>query len=222
MTETFTAENRRKTCVHEAAHAIIFALGGQRPIRVAVAPVGARDWPYLNSYGVQQDDLFGACATAFDCPVSAWMMPWDEMAGSYIFNKLAAKKMLVSRSKKDKAQFRTEILAWIVGYMAGRVAEYIYCADSDILNADCEEGEDLTLAEGLSQALSYINEYSFLMAFTERTLKEPDVWAAVIKLADALEIAGVIECEYLKPYLPEPRKNWPLRKDFLNYKENHK
>lgn len=57
------------------------------------------------------------------------------------------------------------------------------------------------------------------MAFTERILKEPDVWAAVVRLADALEIAGVIEDEYLKPYSPEPRKNWPRRKDFLNYKE---
>ena len=61
---------RRLTCVHEAAHAVMYALGGYKIAQVAVAPEGATNWTVKLRKGNVLHDLWGVCEKFEDNPAA--------------------------------------------------------------------------------------------------------------------------------------------------------
>lgn len=226
MKMALTKERRRQACVHEAAHAVIFALGNQCPWKVCVAPVGSVEWTHVTDRGRVQTDLWGVCA-ASDQPISPMLLRWDEAAWRYVFDKKTSEEIwgLIGATctahllKKTRAEERQRIRAFVLGLMAGPLADLIIGnhLTADEITVWQEPGweitEDLTRAFGLTEALPFRSEYDDLLNLTLRTLREPEIWAAVVRLADALEIDGVIEDGELEVFLPDARKDWPRKRD---------
>lgn len=82
-----TKERRRSVCVHEAGHAVIFALCGIFVFRVAVAPEGAESWEIESRNGKMMTDLWGMCSTS-DAPIDVGLLlEWSEEDGFYRVNR---------------------------------------------------------------------------------------------------------------------------------------
>ena len=124
------------------------------------------------------------------------------------FNGLA--RMLADRSPRAAAELRRQVRAHVCGALAGPVADQLhedphgepYLGDSW---ADDDEGT----AEALAWLLPQRGEFERLAALTVETLRCPEVWAAVIRLADALERAGELDDEAVFPFLTVAVPDWP-------------
>jgi len=76
----YTATDREKTCVHEAAHAVIYAIGGAYITELAVRPVGDEPWQHTNSRGRARTGINGICCGNFDHFAGRYMR-WNDQKG---------------------------------------------------------------------------------------------------------------------------------------------
>jgi hypothetical protein len=207
---TLTRERRRAVCVHEAAHAVIHALGGAWVYRVAVAPEGATEWQTTDRKGRDMADLWGVVEMS-GCP-AALFIRHDEggfLAGDRRgFNGMA--RMLADHKPRAPAELRRQVRAHVCGALAGPAAEQLRedPHGEPFLGDSCTD-DDEGVAEALSWLLPQRGEFDRLAALTVETLRRPDVWAAVHRLADTLERAGELDDEALSPFLPMAVPHWP-------------
>jgi hypothetical protein len=202
-------EERRVTCVHEAGHAVLHALGGAFVYRVAVAPEGATDWTTTARKGQMMTDLWGVCESSGT--LAEMFIRWvpDDlcMAADRVMFENTLRR-LDERTPGSGREARRQVRAHAVAALAGPAAEAIFKGEAPAL---CEgnwgPNDDVTRAEALCWLLPWRTERDHLEALTVRTLRDPAVWALVLRLADALERTG--DLEELREYLPAPVPNWP-------------
>lgn len=233
-----TKERRFEVCIHEAAHAVIFSLNHISWVySIEVAPEGATEWVTTGSCNNQRDDLWGICRQDESTTIHQRLIRWDEENGDYVCHvkfeqeyyklmlKLAREKHSIMNpkekfsSKHFKNEYWRNLRAFIAGTLAGGIAEDIF--NNEEIDAEslyyagvwaCDPTYDVTIAGALCRFLPqrhFLEEFEHLVKETERTLRRPELWDRVIKLAKALEREGKIEDEELEQYLPEPASNWP-------------
>jgi hypothetical protein len=206
-----TRERRRAVCVHEAAHAVIHALGGAWVYRVGVAPEGATDWRTVDRRGRDMGDLWGVCEVS-GCSTAAICIGDDGwgglMADRRRFRDLL--RGLGAHRRRSPAELRRQVRAQVCGMVAGPAAEQLHASpDAEPYLGDSSTDDDEGAAEALSWLLPQRGEFYRLAALTVETLRRPDVWAAVHRLADTLERAGELDDEALSPFLPVAVPHWP-------------
>lgn len=68
---------------------------------------------------------------------------------------------------------------------------------------------DMSLAGACCRLLPFRHEIFYSADKTERLLRNPDSWQAVIRLADLLETKEPLKTERLLGFLPNARPHWP-------------
>ena len=212
MTYALTAEQRRVTCVHEAAHAVVYALGGASVYRVAVAPVGSTDWTVQGRKGGTLRNLVGVCR-ASDLGLANMYLHYTP--GEYGADRAGFRRDLAQMSGVYEAMRREtyrQIRAHVCAVLAGNAAEDILRGEDPYPHeTDCygDRPDDAAIAEMLAWLLPRRRELDRLHELTVETLRQPDVWARVLALADELEAAGDLDDDRLDQHLPPPLRNWP-------------
>lgn len=209
-TYALSAEVRRRVCIHEAGHAVLHALGGAFVYRVAVAPVGATQWQTTARKGEHLVDLWGLCSPS-DGP-GTMHIRWDKDEGEWSADRvgfLRIQNMIEARFPGSKREAWRQVRAQVCGSLGGPAAEFIYLGQDPWLDYDGEWGvfDDAKSAQAHACLLPWRGELEYLHDLTVQTLKRPDVWSFVTRLADALEVAG--DMEDLSGFLPAAVKNWP-------------
>lgn len=207
---TLTRERRRAVCIHEAGHAVMHALGGAWVYRVAVAPEGATEWHTTGRKGAHLADLWGVCSPS-DGPGSLHIR-WDPESGDWGADRagfLRILGMLEEHQPGSKREAWRQIRAQVCGSLGGPAAEQIHEDETPWLDYEGEWGvfDDAKSAQAHAWLLPWRGELEHLHGLTVQTLMRPDVWALVVRLADALEMAG--DMEDPSGFLPAPVKNWP-------------
>lgn len=224
MTARLTAQQRREVCVHEAAHAVVHALGGVWVYGLGVAPEGASDWETEDRKGYLMADLWGCCHTS-DAPVWRFIQWDDEGFGGYNSDWKGYADLLRQLDKHQRgssaAQLR-ELRAHICGTLAGPIADAIREGRPEggicLGLYDSGEFDDVTKAEAFCCLLPFYEEFHHLATETERILRVPETWQVVMHLADALEAAGTLK-EELRDFLPASRRSWPPSSPMKRRKE---
>ena len=224
--DRLTRERRRGVCIHEAAHAVIHALGGSFVYLLAVAPEDATSWEVHGRKGDLLTDLWGVCSG------SDWWsvyVRWSYERGEYVTDRRGFAKHLREMERQISERYRSEGLpARKTAAEQRRVARLHVCvsmagpvADAIVAGEDVEDaldwwsvdwydrGNDLAVAAAIAGVLPYRNEYQHAVQVTEEALRRPEIWAAVIRLADELERVGRLENEALDPFLPPADRSWP-------------
>lgn len=224
--DRLTRERRRGVCIHEAAHAVIHALGGSFVYLLAVAPEDATSWQVETRKGNLNTDLWGVCSGS---DWWSWYVRWIDELGEYQADRKGYANHLREMERQINEHQRSE------GRPAGRiaaeqrrVARLHVCvsmagpaADAIVAGQDVEdaldwwgvewhdEHDDLAVADAIARVLPYRGEYQHAVRVTEEALRRPEIWAAVIRLADELERVGRLENEALDPFLPPADRSWP-------------
>jgi hypothetical protein len=222
MKSILSQEQRRITCIHEAAHAVIQALGGLWVSRVTVAPLGATpDWTMESVKGHIQYGLLGLCeGSGLDIiGISEWNDDECRVEVNYDSFKAYIQSFDNSSPKREAARWRKEYFrhmrAHVCIQLAGKVAEQILDGiPSGEIWVDPSKWSDTPhdehWAAAICRLLPYRNEFDYLTTETERMLRTPEVWERVTKLADELEQHGVVgNDEDEIPFLPERLEGWP-------------
>ena len=205
-----TPERRRGVCIHEAAHAVTAALGGEFVHRLQVAPVGASEWTVDSRKGKLLTGLWGLCSVSGSPPVR-----WLGLNGSEILYKPDRKGFeatLRNAGGSVLSAARHELRAQVCHAIAGPVVDAIVADASEPVWIDwglADEHHDVRKAWALAGLLPGAHEADRLASLTEQALRHPPIWDAVIRLANALELAGDMDCDAIEPYLPEALPNWP-------------
>ena len=220
---TLTKQMRRVTCVHEAGHAVMFALAGVEVRRLAVAPEGDDGtWTFEGSGGSTLADLWGACSHC-ECSPMIWHMGWsqDECAwkadrnGFETFLRSIASQMAKNGSPWARRQLpaaRRIVRGHVCGTIAGPAAEQIFMGDDvrleNPMNFDTPT-DDVAFARAASMLLPYRNEYRHACEVTEAALRTPDVWERVVGLANELKRVGDMDGDKITGFLPSALPGWP-------------
>lgn len=207
----FTAEHRSITCRHEAAHAVIFSLGGYCIYKVEVAPEGASEWNTTRKDNSIIDNLSGYCSFYYNPKILEFvskLTPPDDQNQTFICDTKSFGEKMLEVGKAKEAEYLRTIRAYIVAALAGPVAEKIYVNDEKYTQ-NLRWPSDIHKAEALCKYLPNPSEREDLFHETVRVLREPAIWEKVENLAVNLEQSGEIEGCKLRSYLPEQRKNWP-------------
>jgi hypothetical protein len=206
-----TERQRRETCFHEAGHAVAFALGGVNVFGVAVAPAGAQSWRTTNSNGRTCSDLWGLCRKA-ELILPRQLLRWLMNEGGLHADGKGHEAVLATAEGQALLESLTqqqqrEILAQIVGLLAGPAAEQIFrgeevrlCGSSDL--------EDVSRAAALSALLPGGAALAHAAVLTAEVLRRPELWAKVARLADELERSGEVD-QRIKVFLPAAVQDWP-------------
>ena len=107
------------------------------------------------------------------------------------------------------------VRAHICGCLAGPIADQIAggCAQGDLFLEllDFTAGDDRCRAIGFCDLLPQRSDkaYYHLAEETESDLREPELWQSVLRIADALQAAGLLEDEELEHLLPQQWQKWP-------------
>jgi len=215
----FTREFRRAVCVHEAGHAVIYALGGASIYGLAVAPEGCESWSYVGRKGTVFENLWGVCETS-DSPSISTHVEWDSTQLSYRANRDEFKRQHRSmaaslgptHAKHLLASVRRLVRQRVCATLAGPIAEAYYVEGE--FNVWGAEGwtypeSDVEVAMGLAQLLPYRSEFEHACKVTCEALRRPELWARVVALAEELERAGDMCPDAVAEYLPEPDCKWP-------------
>lgn len=208
-----TRERRRAVCVHEAAHAVVHALGGAYVYRVAVAPEGATDWQTTGRKGGVLSDLWGVCS-ASDSPALGFMQ-WEADDLCIAVNRPGFAELLrlmEAHHRGAARELRRQLRAHVCASLAGPAAEQLHddpAAEPYLAEGEFGTPDDIAFAEAHSWLLPQRGELDRLAALTVATLRRPDVWALVLAVADRLEAAGDLDDEAVQPLLPMPAHDWP-------------
>ncbi len=207
-----TKKVRLDVCVHEAAHAVIFALGRVGVFDVEVAPLGATEWVTEGRKGGELTDLWGICRTSD----LGWALcfNWNEAICEYDCNKdWFTKSLRLCPSRSAVKETYRQIRADVCGILAGPIADQIRMGcDLDNLYlepVDPVPGDDLALAQAFCRLLPFRHEFWHLADETYRVLKEPEIQQCIARIAYALEVSGKLEGGELNSLLPHRRLNWP-------------
>ncbi|MFU2487347.1 hypothetical protein [Thauera sp. WH-1] len=208
---TLTHAQRRATCIHEAGHAVAFALGGVSVHRLAVADEGAVAWRTDIRNGRMCTGLWGLCEKA-DLVLPRQFLRWLMNEGCLQPDGKGHPSLLQRPEGRAQvegfsARQQREIRAQMVGLMAGPAAEQIFRGEAVRLSPTGEFGE-VRQAEDLSWLLPAYGAFAHVAALTVRTLQRPDVWAAVERVAGELERAGTLT-HGLHALLPAALPDWP-------------
>ena len=127
---TLTHAQRRATCIHEAGHAVAFALGGVSVHRLAVADEGAAAWRTDIRNGRMCTGLWGLCEKA-DLVLPRQFLRWLMNEGCLHPDGRGHPQLLQRPEGRAQvegfcARLQREILAQMVGLMAGPAAEQIF------------------------------------------------------------------------------------------------
>lgn len=207
-----TKEHRRAVCVHEAGHAVVHALGGTELYRVAVAPIGATSWSVTSRKGRPSTDLWGICEPMRTL-AAAMFMRWDAHASCIAVDRKGFRQYLslVGARRRDvRREAWRELRAALCASEAGPIAEALYLGNEPEPDFFGVDGvlDDAKHSMALDEFLPWRNELEAMHALTVRTLRNPEVWRVVIRLADELERTGDLT-EELDFFLPEPVPDWP-------------
>lgn len=218
-----TKERRRAVCVHEAGHAVIFALGGAFVHRLAVAPEGdTGDWTIESREGGTLADSWGVCQLTSYVSMQRFMQwkddecAWEVDRKGFDAHERQVQASLAEagspRARTHVAENRRIVRAHICGEVAGPAAEQIFLGESDLwLFEPSDYGNptnELGVALARSWLLPYRNEYRHACQVTEAALRRPHIWERVMRLADELERVGDMTDE-LDGFLPDPLPGWP-------------
>lgn len=118
-----TAERRRRVCLHEAAHAVIFALAGATVCAVAVADVGSLELDYTSRRGVRYKGWLGVNDIA-DPDVPPLMLRWGGMSYDSC-DETRYRACLQGMTPAGRAAHYRRLRGRVCGLMAGPVAEEI-------------------------------------------------------------------------------------------------
>lgn len=207
-----TKEHRRTVCVHEAAHAVVFALGGLELYRVAVAPEGAKSWQSKSRKGYAQTDLWGVCEVHATHPAAIFMQ-WDGWEDLVVVDRKGFRQylgMLEARRKGIRREAWREVRARLCATLAGPISEQLINHVEPEIDYEGQPGvlDDAKHAMAADCLLPWRNEFEAMHALTVETLRRPEVWALVILLAEELGRRGEV-LDDIEQYLPAPVANWP-------------
>ena len=208
---TLTHAQRRATCIHEAGHAVAFALGGVSVHRLAVADEGAAAWRTDIRNGRMCTGLWGLCEKA-DLVLPRQFLRWLMSEGCLHPDGRGHPQLLQRAEGRAQvegfsARLQREIRAQMVGLMAGPAAEQIFTGEAVRLRP-AGEFDEVRQAEDLSWLLPARDAFQHAAALTVHTLQRPDVWAAVERVAGELERAGTLT-QGLRALLPAALPDWP-------------
>lgn len=213
MNLELTAVQRRKICIHEAAHAVIHRLSGGWVYELAVAPPHSTSWTYVNRNGGISTDLMGVCSVE---PTPHYTSIWSHISWN-------PEKVMYDSDRKTMestgrqcgagvlAAIRQEIRGLVAMNLAGPIADEILLGEVPYVwdTYVCEPNEDVAMAWGLVQLLPGRKEADHLAEVTEQALRHPPIWKRVVALADALVTSGSLCDEELDKYLPPAAPDWP-------------
>ena len=224
MRYKLTQEDRRLVCIHEAAHAVIFALSCRkiRISRLAVAPVGSTNW---KDEKTDRRSKWGVCipqATMADNYMHMFL-EWNRAEKRPTGKREEYVNPFVISSKKPERQeaVRQRHRSFICGYLAGPIAKCISLqySDNEIMakidyerDNDVRENKDECVAAGIAGLMPFDNEFEYAIKITIGALRNPAVWSKVIRLADELEKHGDLsfsEQSNMKSFFPRRWPNWP-------------
>lgn len=205
-----TPERRYEVCIHEAAHAVVYAYGGTFVYSVEVVPVGMSDLTLTGRKGHVHKESMGLCCTS-DAPFS-FCFNWDEEDCTFVVDKKPFQSVMkLIPGWKKRSEIRRHIRAHVCGALAGNVAEVIFRGEDEMcLESDsCWSGtpDDVAFADAMSWLLPSWKEFDRLVTETERLLRTPEIWQRVLNLADVLNREGKLEEDI--PFLPEFNRAWP-------------
>lgn len=195
------ARKRYLICLHEAGHAVMAAMGGIRVTKVAVFFGGIEA-----SLGRKSpvSDVLGQC-TCSD-PVTSRYIKYVE--NSPVPDRERFESDLKQRrlqSEKALAENDRKIRAHVCTFFAGSLAEFKDAFESESCEDDFLRG--LSLGELLDSTGA---ETARLWMLVQHTFhRKPEVWAAVERLANALDKAGELKGRRLQELLPAPVPNFP-------------
>jgi hypothetical protein len=209
-----TAERRREICIHEAAHAVIHALGGISVYSIEVAPVGVTEWTTIGTYGNEINDSWGICMPDFNPAFSHLSCnEEDDCLEANLDSLKRHVQMLIDEpnGRKLVENYRRKIRAHVCATLAGPIADEIVkgVIEGEIWLVSYAINDDVASAEVTCRLLPFCREFQYHAIETELLLRTPEVWDRVIKLADALEQAGRIDYDDMSLYLPKTIKDWP-------------
>jgi hypothetical protein len=199
-----TAEQHRITCVHEAAHAVVFALHQHYlAYSVEVVPVGTviAEAVLVERKGAARNALGLVCGSSM--PGGMYIHVDD-----YGFYDVDRKRYRADLKNMEEhapgigRHARQEMRAYVRGCLAGPVSEEIMRGATDIWFEPWDGlGGDIDRADALCRLLPFRNEYEKLLEETVSLLRTPDIWTRILRLADALAVAGRLEGEELDQFL---------------------
>lgn len=206
-----TRAERWETCIHEAGHAIAFALGGVPVHRLIVAPEGAEGWHTQGRMRQSCADLWGLCEKA-ELVLPRYFLRWLSSEGGLHAHGRGFEPVLASPGGRIMVEgFSAEqcrvIRAQLLGLLAGPAAEQILRGEPVSL-LDRPDLDDVAKAESLAWLLPERTELAHAAALIAATLREAAVWAQLVALARALEEAGEMTTT-LRAHLPAARLEWP-------------
>ena len=215
-----SAEERRFTCIHEAAHAAVHGVAGMGLVGVKVADQGAPSFEAEGPINLTLVSEWGM--ERFDGnPVMPSFMPWTEEDG-YKGNRPAFAEYLAFMDAQVQSDpvfsvgITQLVRAHLCALLAGHVAESIARGTKVVaeLGLDRDELGDMARVSGLLDLIAGPQEdrLEVLQHFQDQTGKllcEPAIWSAVTRIADLLEARGELGNEDLVRLAPEWRPEWP-------------
>jgi len=210
----FSAHDRRITCVHEAAHAVVASLGGLFVYSVEAAPVGATDWTTTGRKGGVVSDVWGLCSTSDLAAPYSLALRWNADESTLEVNRAIVHQYLAILARPYRAECYRAARAYVCMALAGPIAESILAGEDPPYWPESEaywigSPDDVHVAESVARLLPFRNELDHAIEVTTAELVEH--WDRVIRVADALEQAGKLEdeLEHLLTYPAKRPPTWP-------------
>ncbi len=215
-----TKEERRLTCIHEAAHAVIGSLIRHSIYTIAIAPEGDSPMDYVDRKGRRVENALGFCDIGGGnfWPVMELERFRDQTEGDDveewwyygIARKLFRPELLRRyQDSKDRSSLYQEMRGHLCHIIAGYVSELIYKDEGDLFPFDCPgyDGE-IAKAHAIACLLPFRHEFDWCHYVTAETLRQ--YWPWVSALAERLESQGILEFTDENDHLLPPYKeNWP-------------
>lgn len=204
-----TKEKRKEYCVREAAQAVVHALGGSVVYRLAVAPIGAKEWEIEGRKGGMKKGIFSDCQTSDFITINPYYQV-DE-SGKFVVQADAYKSFVASvdakipnYSRDSSRELRLQLYGEVANLIAPQVQKGIDASPD-------EEDSSYAYANVYAQFLPRDGdvEFSDAVNLIEDLLQQEEVWKKVTLLAEELEKTGDMDEVQIEGFLPQPLVNWP-------------